>query len=105
MMAQSARRRELEERLAVLKARLCAIEMELDSHQSKDWEDLATEREPDEVLEGLGLSGLQEIRMITAALGRMDRGEFGTCTKCGSVISELRLDVVPFTPFCGACAA
>lgn len=99
------RKAQLEARLGVLEARLGEIETELDSHQSKDWEDLATERESDEVLEGLGLSGQQEIRMIKAALVRIDEGEFGICTKCGNTISQERLDVVPYTPFCRACAA
>lgn len=105
MKTQDIRRGELLARLDVLTARLTAIEDELDSHQSKDWEDLATERESDEVLEGLGLSGQQEIRMIEAALARMDAGDYGACAKCGEDISEDRLDVVPFTPFCRNCAA
>jgi RNA polymerase-binding transcription factor DksA len=96
---------QLEARLALLEARLGDIEAELDSHQSKDWEDLATERETDEVLEGLGLSGQQEIRMIKAALVRIEEGEFGICTKCGTDISPERLEVLPYTPFCHACAA
>jgi hypothetical protein len=51
------RRSELEDRLKALDARLHEIEDELDSHQSKDWEELATEREGDEVLERLGVTG------------------------------------------------
>jgi hypothetical protein len=55
------RRKELEDRLKALDSRLHEIEEELDSHQSKDWEELATEREGDEVLERLGVSGQEEI--------------------------------------------
>ena len=62
-------------------------------------------READEVLEGMGVSGQQEIRMIQAALARMDAGEYGVCTKCGIEIAPERLDVLPFTPFCSKCAA
>jgi RNA polymerase-binding transcription factor DksA len=91
-------------RRAVLTARLGEIDAELDSHQSKDWEDLATERESDEVLEGLGLSGQQEIRMIDAALVRIEGGGYGICTKCGADISPERLEVLPYTPFCRVCA-
>ncbi len=98
------RRRELEDRLKVLDARLHEIEDELDSHQSKDWEELATEREGDEVLERLGVSGQEEIARIHAALGRMDAGEYGYCMKCGTEISEQRLDLLPWTPFCKKCA-
>lgn len=98
------RKAELEARLADLRGRLVGIEAELDSHQSADWEELATEREADEVLEGMGLSGQQEIRMIEAALQRIATGEYGVCVKCGSDIGEARLDVLPFTPFCRNCA-
>ncbi|KPP84697.1 MAG: transcriptional regulator, TraR/DksA family [Rhodobacteraceae bacterium HLUCCO07] len=92
-------------RLSELDQRLHAIEEELDAHQSKDWEELATEREDDEVLEGLGLAGQEEIRRIRAALQRMRDGEYGICAKCGAEISEARLDVLPYTPFCKTCAA
>jgi RNA polymerase-binding transcription factor DksA len=101
----STRRTALESRLQELDARLHQIDEELDSHNSKDWEELATEREEDEVLEGMGLSGQAEIRMIKAALSRMDIGEYGDCVDCGDTISGERLDVLPFTPFCRVCAA
>lgn len=94
----------LEARLDELKARLHEIDETLDSHQSRDWEELATEREGDEVLERMGSSGQAEIAKITAALVRMDEGEFGYCVSCGDEISEERLDVVPHTPFCRNCA-
>lgn len=100
----ATRRAQLEERMKLLEARLHGIEEELDSHQSKDWEELATEREDDEVLERLGVSGQEEIARIRAALGRMEEGEYGYCTKCGTEISEARLDVLPWTPFCRVCA-
>ncbi len=99
------RRKQLTDRLADLDLRLHEIEDELDSHQSKDWEELATEREGDEVLERMGVSGQAEIRQIKAALKRMDDGEYGFCVKCGNQISEERLDVLPFTPFCRRCAS
>ncbi|MGB8815195.1 MAG: TraR/DksA C4-type zinc finger protein [Paracoccaceae bacterium] len=99
------RKAELEARLADLKSRLLHIEEELDSHNAQDWEELATEREGDEVLEGMGVSGQQEIRMIEAALKRIAAGEYGSCVKCGAEIGDARLDVLPYTPFCRDCAA
>ncbi|MDG4648034.1 TraR/DksA C4-type zinc finger protein [Roseibacterium sp. SDUM158017] len=98
------RREQLEDRLAALSRRLQEIDSELDSHQSKDWEELAVEREADEVLERLGESGQTEIVRIRAALKRLDEGEYGYCVKCGNEITEARLDVIPWTPFCRACA-
>lgn len=99
------RRRELLARQDDLTGRLQGIEDELDSHNAQDWEDLATERETDEVLEGIGVSGQLELRMIEAALKRMDEGEYGFCVKCGAEIGEDRLDAVPYTPHCRNCAA
>ncbi|PID36884.1 MAG: dimethylmenaquinone methyltransferase [Rhodobacterales bacterium] len=95
----------LEARLKELDARLHEIEDELDSHQSRDWEELAVEREGDEVLEQMGATGQDEIVRIKAALQRMDEGEFGYCAKCGDEISAERLEAVPHTPFCRTCAA
>lgn len=95
----------LEARAKELEARLQEIDEELDSHQSKDWEELATERETDEVLEHEGSMGQAEIAKIKAALARMDEDEFGYCVSCGKEIAEERLEVVPHTPFCRTCAA
>lgn len=104
MVDVAKREKALKERLAELNARLQGIEEELDSHQSRDWEELAVEREEDEVLEGIGVSGLAEIEAIRAALDRIAAGEYGYCVRCGEEISSERLDVVPATPFCRNCA-
>lgn len=104
MTAIIDRKAQLLARLGDLNARLASIETELDSHHNADWEELAVEREGDEVLESMGVSGQQELRMIEAALQRIDSGEYGFCMKCGAVIREERLDVLPFTPFCQSCA-
>lgn len=104
MIPVTQRKAQLESRLAELRSRLTEIETELDSHNSPDWEELATEREADEVLEGMGLSGQQEIRAIEAALARIATGDYGFCMKCGAEIGQERLDVLPYTPFCRSCA-
>lgn len=104
MTSTAQRKVQLTARLADLKARLQGIEAELDSHNAQDWEDLATERESDEVLEDLGNSGQLEMRQIEAALQRIAEGEYGFCTKCGAEIGKARLDLLPHTPFCRDCA-
>ena len=104
MTDHTQRRADLERRLADLDRRLHQIDSELDSHQSKDWDELAVEREDDEVLEQLGQSSQAEIEQIKAALARMEAGEYGVCVKCGAEISEARLDLLPATPFCKTCA-
>jgi len=98
------RKAQLEARLAALQARMAEIDAELESHDARDWEELAVEREGDEVLEGMGVSAQQEVRAIEAALTRIAEGEYGFCTKCGSAIEGARLDVLPYTPFCRSCA-
>ncbi|TXI04519.1 MAG: TraR/DksA family transcriptional regulator [Pseudorhodobacter sp.] len=103
--ATAPRKAQLEARLADLGKRLKGIDAELDSHDSKDWEELATEREGDEVLEDLGQAGELEMRQIRAALARIEVGDYGFCTKCGAEISAERLDLLPHTPFCRTCAA
>lgn len=97
-------RRAMLARLAELDARLHEIEEELDSHQSRDWEELATERETDEVLERMGTAGQQEIARIKAALQRMEEGTYGICLECGEPIAHERLRLVPFAPLCARCA-
>ena len=105
MIPLSQRRQQLQARLDDLQSRLATIDSELESHQSKDWEDLATEREGDEVLEAMGQSGQQEIRQIEAALARIASGEYGICVTCGDPILDERLNVLPYTPFCRNCAS
>jgi RNA polymerase-binding transcription factor DksA len=100
----SARKVALEQRLVELGQRLDAIEDELDSHHSPDWEELAVEREGDEVLEATGNAGLAEITQIRAALNRIADGSYGICARCGDPIAASRLDTLPWTPFCRRCA-
>ncbi len=104
MTSWTERRRSMEARLNELGERLHRIDEELYSHNSRDWEDLAIERESDEVLEDLGLTGREEIKAIQAAFARMDAGDYGTCVRCGEPIGEARLDALPYTPFCRDCA-
>ncbi|MCW1933547.1 TraR/DksA family transcriptional regulator [Pararhodobacter zhoushanensis] len=98
------RKAQLIARLAELDQRLHGIEDELLSHQSRDWEELATERENDEVLTSIGDDGRAELRMIFAALARLDAGSYGVCVTCAAPIAAERLDLLPATPFCRDCA-
>lgn len=104
MKTLQERKTELEARRAELLLRINELEQELESHDSKDWEELATEREGDEVLEQIGMSASAEIIKIDAALRRIETDEYGLCVKCGAEISPKRLDMLPFTPFCRNCA-
>jgi len=104
MTTIAERKAALLERLEELDARIHHIEEELDEPVSKDWEDRSVEREEDEVLETMGVTSQVEIRMIQAALERIEADEYGFCVKCGAEILAARLDVLPYTPFCKNCA-
>src|SRR5262245_3840078 len=105
MVAIETRREQLEARLRELRARLYKIEDELEQPVSERFAERAVEREDEEVLEDLGAAGLQELRMIEAALDRIARGTYGICVVCGDEIGEERLNVLPHTPRCRTCAA
>ena len=40
---------------------------------------------------------------IEEAFSRLKDGSYGSCTNCGTVIGEKRLQAVPWTPFCIDC--
>lgn len=97
-------KQKLVDRLAELEGRLTGIEAELDEPVNDDFEERATEREGDEVLESLGNAGLVEIRAIQAALARIEDGTFGKCVVCGNDILDARLELLPHSPNCRHCA-
>jgi DnaK suppressor protein len=43
------------------------------------------------------------LMLIEESFNRMKDGSYGTCTNCGAVIGEKRLQAVPWTPFCIDC--
>lgn len=45
------------------------------------------------------------VRRITAALSRIESGDFGYCLKCDELISVARLQVDPAAPLCINCAS
>lgn len=104
MIDFKAKKTALLKRLSDLDSRLHSIEAELDAPHSKDWEEMAVEREGEEVLEQLGHSGQIEIRRIRAALKRLRDEEYGICVRCGEDIAAERLNILPAAPLCNACA-
>ena len=71
---------------------------------SSDFAEQAVERENEEVLDALGEAGRVELRQISAALQRIDKGEYGLCVACGEEIPPKRLEVLPFSDRCVGCA-
>jgi len=91
-------------RRAEITGDLADIEHSLDETPPKDWEDRASERQGDEVLEARGNVELDELRRIDAALERIAEGSYGICPKCGDTISDERLAAVPAAALCRDCA-
>jgi RNA polymerase-binding transcription factor DksA len=98
-------RRALEQRLALLTQRTTRIEAHLREPGARDSQELATERQNDQVLEGLGDVELREIDDIRSALARMGEGVYGECATCGESIAEGRLQALPCTAVCIGCAS
>jgi RNA polymerase-binding transcription factor DksA len=94
----------LEERLNELSERLEGIDEDLLEHEEADFLDRAIETAGDEVLEGLGSAGQREIQQIRVALVRIDKGTYGTCTRCEQPVGERRLQAIPHAAFCIVCA-
>jgi RNA polymerase-binding transcription factor DksA len=44
------------------------------------------------------------IEEVNAALERIQQGKFGVCERCRHAIAAERLEVVPYTRYCIACA-
>ena len=90
---------------AKLTRRLDAIDKDI-RHEgmTADWSEQATERENDEVLESLGNLSARQLAKINTALQRIDSGEYFYCSVCGDKIPAPRLELLPFTNYCVACA-
>lgn len=43
------------------------------------------------------------LREIEAALIRLEQGSYGRCEECAAVISEQRLEILPYTRYCARC--
>ena len=45
----------------------------------------------------------RKLKLVDAALARLDRGDFGVCEECGEGIPLKRLKVIPWAAHCIAC--
>ncbi len=95
----------LEDRLTKLTTRVSKIEADLRKPGSRDWQDRASEKQNEEVLEKLGAVERAEIEDLRAALVRIREGTYTLCLKCGGVIMPKRLEALPYTNSCIACAS
>ncbi|MGC2198398.1 MAG: TraR/DksA family transcriptional regulator [Terriglobales bacterium] len=45
----------------------------------------------------------QLLRAVESALGRIRDGSFGQCVSCGNEVGGVRLEAVPWAPYCIQC--
>jgi DnaK suppressor protein len=103
-MAHEELKLELEQRLSDLQSRLSSIKRDVTRSHSGDSAEQAQERENDEVVDAIGNETAQSIRVIQAALARIDDGTYGLCENCGEDIAPARLSAVPEATRCVNCA-
>ena len=94
------RREELENRVSRIKKKLRHSEEPI----IPDFAEQATQRQNEEVLDALDEAGRRELILIQGALERIDQGDYGICVDCGAEIPLPRLNALPFTDRCVACA-
>jgi len=99
-----ALRAELNQKKKELATRLSKITANLRRGYEADSKERAKQLEDNEVVDALGNEARAEIAKISAALKRMDRGEFGICTECGMPVEEGRLKAYPYADECIDCA-
>ena len=99
-----ALRERLEEKKEELTVRLERITDNLRRGYHPDSKERAKELEDSEVVDALGNEARAEIRNISAALQRMEAGEYGICVECGTEIDLARINAHPYAKKCIDCA-
>lgn len=99
-----AQRHTLEQKKAELSARLERITANLRRGYHADSKERAKELEDSEVVDALGNEAREELAKISAAIRRMDAGEYGICNECGAEIDNGRLLAHPYARKCIDCA-
>ena len=107
MDASLALRLSLTARLAQLERHLRAIETDrrrITNPLDPDWEEQASARHNDAVLDQLAAGDRQQMAAMRAALTRMAEGPYGICRTCEASIAPQRLAALPYATQCLVCA-
>lgn len=91
-------------RLVELESRAHHVHSAASEPVSADSEEAASERQDDDALAAEEALIARERAAITAALGRIDAGAWGDCSRCGEPIDPRRLAAQPEAALCIACA-
>jgi DnaK suppressor protein len=94
----------LNARLFEMENRVRKINTEICTPEDIDMTEQAVIDASDEPLEALSEAGLLEITELKSALGRIESGNYGTCTRCGEAIHVGRLEAIPTAAHCISCA-
>ncbi len=97
-------RSELLKKKEELTERLERITANLRRGYEADSKERAKQLEDSEVVDALGNEARLELKKITAALARMESGQFGICLDCGMPIDEGRIKAYPYAIECIDCA-
>jgi DnaK suppressor protein len=87
-----------------LDSRLARITSNVRRGLDTDSEERAMQLEDNEVVDALGNEAREEIDKISAALRRMDSGDYGKCIECGEAVGESRIRAYPYANECIDCA-
>ena len=90
-----------------LTRRIVAIDADIHHKKEpveKDFAEQVTQRENDEVLNIIDEETQQTVRLIDAAILRINQGNYGICSVCGGNIPENRLAALPYATTCVDCA-
>jgi len=99
-------RRLLNEKKTSLSADLAKTrnaEEETSEEATQDIADKAVSSYTREFLYSLSDNDRNTLLQIDQALGRVDDGIYGNCMNCGTLMSEKRLNAVPWAPHCVDC--
>ena len=98
-----ALRQQLEQKKEELNARLERITANVRRGYEADSKERAKQMEDNEVVDALGNEARTELAKITAALKRMESGDYGICVECGGSIAINRLEAYPYADECIEC--
>lgn len=75
----------------------------LEENTVKDSVDEAADAIDLKMRESMEAKETQQLELIEAALTRIDSGKYGYCMRCGTLIPEARLEVLPAAVLCVGC--
>ena len=94
----------LEQKKQELETRLARIHANLRRGSEADSKERAKQFEDNEVVDALGNEARMELNKISAALQRLEAGDYGICVECGLPINSGGLEVYPYADECIECA-